>query len=611
MADEAILEKVIEVLGAVGTGRAAETALAVEELRRCSCTDPRIKELTERTVALAEQIAASNELLTSLASGRLDQEPPGGAPLLAPSKQVQANLRHLLWQLDRIAAGDYSQKNEFLGDFTSAYEALCSSLRQKKELEERLRSSEEYFRSVVTTSPDAICMTTPDGTIVFASSAGMRIFELDSLGNAIGRSILDFIVPEAHGKVKRDLAAMANGPIGVGEYPATTLAGKRFWIGVNGDVMRDAEGRPEKFLFVIRDITWRKEMEIQLEESERSHRTLVEAAAIPIFILAPDTKVEFMNDLARRFLKLDGEGPWYFRDFLDVSQPELIQMFTTSKNEVVEREAPLRDTQGRSIWGHISARTFDFHGSTSLFVSCSDMTERKRTEEQLALATRKLTLLGSITRHDVMNHLTALNGFLELANMRNTDPNIRRYLEKAIQSSAAIQRQMELTKTYQSVGTMEAEWIDLRPAIEKELAGMDLGKIKVDLAIDDIEVLADPMFVSCIHNLVTNSLKHGELVHNIRIYERTDLTGLIITVEDDGKGIPPTQKQAIFDWNYSGRTGHGLHFVKEVLSSTGMRIRETGAEGTGARFEIIVPPCSYKIRTAEGHGPQAEKDEIG
>ncbi|MEG3055210.1 MAG: hypothetical protein RQM90_03380 [Methanoculleus sp.] len=44
-----------------------------------------------------------------------------------------------------------------------------------------------------------------------------------------------------------------------------------------------------------------------------------------------------------------------------------------------------------------------------------------------------------------------------------------------------------------------------------------------------------------------------------------------------------------------GEGGLGLFFVREILSITGMTIRETGKPGEGARFEIHVPPDGYRI----------------
>ncbi|WP_412733221.1 hypothetical protein [Minisyncoccus archaeiphilus] len=51
----------------------------------------------------------------------------------------------------------------------------------------------------------------------------------------------------------------------------------------------------------------------------------------------------------------------------------------------------------------------------------------------------------------------------------------------------------------------------------------------------------------------------------------------------------------IFRRGYGNNTGYGLFFCAEVLSMTGISIRESGTEGEGARFELVVPQGTYKI----------------
>ncbi|PKL60064.1 MAG: histidine kinase, partial [Methanomicrobiales archaeon HGW-Methanomicrobiales-4] len=59
--------------------------------------------------------------------------------------------------------------------------------------------------------------------------------------------------------------------------------------------------------------------------------------------------------------------------------------------------------------------------------------------------------------------------------------------------------------------------------------------------------------------------------------------------EDNGIGIPETMKDRIFKKGVGHNTGLGLFLIREILDITGIRICETGLEGKGARFEIIIP----------------------
>jgi signal transduction histidine kinase len=54
-------------------------------------------------------------------------------------------------------------------------------------------------------------------------------------------------------------------------------------------------------------------------------------------------------------------------------------------------------------------------------------------------------------------------------------------------------------------------------------------------------------------------------------------------------------KEKIFDRRYEEKKGMGLFLSREILSITGISIRETGEPGTGARFEIFVPEGTYRF----------------
>jgi len=59
--------------------------------------------------------------------------------------------------------------------------------------------------------------------------------------------------------------------------------------------------------------------------------------------------------------------------------------------------------------------------------------------------------------------------------------------------------------------------------------------------------------------------------------------------------VPDSQKDKIFEKGVGRNTGFGLFLAREILSITGIKILETGEEGKGARFEIIVPNGAWKI----------------
>lgn len=121
-----------------------------------------IKGLSETTNKLIDTIAESNHFVDSLAQGHLTVTPPPRNLLISQYKQLHANLKHLTWQAQQVAKGDYSQKIDFLGEFSEAFNKMIASLRQKRRLEEALRLA----RFSIDRAGDAVFWMGSDGRFI-------------------------------------------------------------------------------------------------------------------------------------------------------------------------------------------------------------------------------------------------------------------------------------------------------------------------------------------------------------------------------------------------------------------------------------------------------------
>jgi signal transduction histidine kinase len=83
-------------------------------------------------------------------------------------------------------------------------------------------------------------------------------------------------------------------------------------------------------------------------------------------------------------------------------------------------------------------------------------------------------------------------------------------------------------------------------------------------------------------------------VNEIRITAYESGSGLMIIWEDNGTGVSMDDKERIFEREFGKNTGIGLFLAREILSLTGISIKETGVFGTGARFEIFVPKGGWR-----------------
>jgi len=231
-----------------------------------------------------------------------------------------------------------------------------------------------------------------------------------------------------------------------------------------------------------------------------------------------------------------------------------------------------------------------------IFAISRDMTERIRTEKAIRNINSKLNLLSSITRHDILNQITALSGIIFLLQkVMPDDQKIRKYVGLLKDISDTIQEQVTFTRDYQDLGVNCPAWQRVKPLFEKVKADDPFTDIELAIDTGHLEVFADPMLERVFFNLIDNAARHGQHVTKMSVtfYER-DGEGIVV-VQDNGAGIPANIKKDVFEKGFGSNTGLGLFLTKEILEITGISIEETGAKGQGAKFLLHIPAGEWRI----------------
>jgi PAS domain S-box-containing protein len=224
-----------------------------------------------------------------------------------------------------------------------------------------------------------------------------------------------------------------------------------------------------------------------------------------------------------------------------------------------------------------------------------DITERKRMENALQLARNKINLLNAVTIQDIQAAAFSLTAYHELIRGRVTDAKAKAFLEKETALNQKIIDSLNFAKNYQDMGVKPPRWQNIRQVFLFAISHLDFLHITHNLHVEDLEVYADPLLETVFFNLMENVLLHGEHASEVTIRYQEKVDGLVLFIEDNGVGIPAEEKQMIFDRGHGKNTGLGLFLAREVLSITGMTIKETGEPGRGARFEILVPKENYRF----------------
>jgi signal transduction histidine kinase len=232
-------------------------------------------------------------------------------------------------------------------------------------------------------------------------------------------------------------------------------------------------------------------------------------------------------------------------------------------------------------------------------VAEQQLSDLQKAQAAVFEANKKLSLLNSIIRHDILNQLTPLNLVVAMAKEEFTDPRLLHDLEIIENSGKNIQRQIEFTKEYQDTGVKSAAWHDVAATIRTASESLNLEGIELKIDTQSLEIYADPLLQKVFYNLMENTLRHGEKTTMVRFSCTEGPDALVLVYEDNGVGVPAEVKERIFRREFFKHTGFGLFLTREILGITNITICENGEPGKGARFEMTVPKGEYRFASKE------------
>lgn len=224
-----------------------------------------------------------------------------------------------------------------------------------------------------------------------------------------------------------------------------------------------------------------------------------------------------------------------------------------------------------------------------------------KTQAAFLTANKKLNLLSSITRHDILNQLTVLLGYQEIAQELCEEPELLDIMKKEQDAAILITKQIQFTRNYQDIGVKAPVWHNIIENFRTIKAEFRHEPITFESTLNNGEIYADPLFPLICRNLIDNSIRHGGQVRRICFSTERINKDLVLIYQDDGIGVPDDEKEKIFERGYGKHTGMGLFLSQEILAITGLTMRETGVYHKGARFEILIPEGSFRNITDKGN----------
>ncbi len=530
---------------------------------------------------------------------------------------------------------------------------------ERKQVEQRIRESENKFRLLFDRVFDALIMIDEEEKIRDVNQAACRLLGYTK-EELLRLSVRDI---HPHGEMQKLRAGVKR----LSRHGIDYLGGTAF-INKNGEIIEvEAGGVSLKIgnkTYIIgsfRDHTERKRAEMALHESEEKFRSLAEESPNMIFINKKG-KVVYANEKCEEIMGYAREefySPDF--DFLTLIAPEFRESVKAgfSKHEKGEEVDPLEYAliakQGKKIDAILNTKLIRYGGETAILGIVTDITERKRAEEKLKeytsqieqknlelkaknqelTATRaqlvqkeKLRALGQMASgvaHNFNNLLAIILGRAQLLQRKakdlDTERGLRSIERAALDASSTIRRIQGFTRVRQD---QQFKWVNIDEVIEDVIA-LTKTKWKDQAEANDIDIRLEvqrdrrrlpPLagdeseLREAFANIIFNAVEAMPGGGKIEIKTRTDRKSISVFFADSGVGMPEEVKQKLFDPFFTTKgvrnTGLGLSVAYGIIQRHRGDIEIESRHGKGTTV-IVRLPVSQTLAKGQVEEKESEK----
>ncbi|MDD1687727.1 CHASE4 domain-containing protein [Methanoregula sp.] len=334
-----------------------------------------------------------------------------------------------------------------------------------------------------------------------------------------------------------------------------------------------------------------------LQMSERQLRIFINALPDPAGLYSRDGTILFANTALAAFLNtpVDELPGTHVSDH----QPrDKLGKYVAQAEEAIRKKASVQcevESGGKTLLiTHYPV--FDSNGEViQIGLLTFDISEQKRLENALQKVTKKVALLNTVIFNDIQNKVFVQRGYRDLLRKELTDPRHLDLLKKQEDAGAGIESSLAFAREYSDLGVNPPRWQRVTEVMAFAISHLDYRALQRDFHLAGLEIYADPLLERVFFTLVENTLRHSRHATVLRAEYTITGNGAVIVIGDDGCGIRAENKERIFEKGTGTGGAVGLFLSREILSITGITIRETGEPGKGARFELLVPEGSYRV----------------
>lgn len=508
---------------------------------------------------------------------------------------------------------------------------LANDVTEKIYAEEKLRRSENLFRSLIEKSTDMKSLLTAGGKIIYGSpSISEQLGYLP--GEYLDKPVFGFIHPEEAPGLAENIQEIMKTP-GKSFHSQQRLLHKNgSWRWCEGTVTNQLD-EPGIYALVsnFRDITDRKIFENKLEKTtlelllikkdlEESEKSLKNALAIAQMGSWEVDFVTFETRWSEESFKILGTTPSEthpsaesFLSFIHPEDHDRVKKILDDSMINFQRfsfEARIIRTDGAVRYIHSDAEYTLDKNKKPVFLqgTMQDVTEKRKLETGLKELNRELKTFIYRSSHDLRGPLASILGLVSILETAGEDE-----LRRHVKTIGDLARKLDdsLLKLVKVMSSREKEsnfaLVDMEKMLKDLLASLKFvpgySRIKFNIKNN----LAKPFVTdrealhSILQNLIENSIKYQDFRKpepyiNINIY-RNGSPNVLLEVSDNGLGIPAESKDKIFDMFYRGNdstkgSGLGLYITKATVEKLGGSIEFSSKIKEATTFKIILPEKS-------------------
>ncbi|MBK5277070.1 MAG: PAS domain S-box protein [Desulfuromonadales bacterium] len=494
--------------------------------------------------------------------------------------------------------------------------SIGQDITEQRRIEEKLKKSEQRFRSFVENANDIVFALTSTGEFIYVSPNWTDVFGYE-VSETVGRSFVPFVHPDdvpASFAFMQQVFETGQKQSGV-EYRVLCKNGAYLWYKANASLLKDPDTDAVSLIGIGRDITERKQSEDKFSS---------------VFHGSPDAIIlsrfhdGMVLDVNQSFTRITGYtadqvigktshelGVWN-----DYNERAQFVAGVIKHGEMKCFEANFKTRDGSMLLGQVSGRTIEIDGILCLLSIIRDITEREYILKELIKAQKleSISVLAGGIAHNFNNVLTGVIGYISYAKKHlGESGKVLQILDAAEKSSyraASIARQL-LTFSQGDLSVRKTISVDslVQESVSLFLSGSNI-KGDIDCASQQTISVDSQQISQAFNNIVLNAIHSmpdgGTLkvrVNSISLNDNNIFSlkpgkYVKIVFKDSGCGINKDALAKVFDPYFTTKdsgTGLGLSTTYSIISKHDGHIDIASEVGKGTAVTILLPVSPKKL----------------